>query len=331
MKPSANPPILDGCEQSLKPNRMILKFVNKNNNGEIQRVVLDCNKEGFENSHGSCWFRGPLLGKGGFASVFLAHINGDFSCSEPLLPGTLIAVKSSFLKHSSSLQIEKKVLHDLKFCSNVVRCYGDEVTSSASAPSNQRVYNLVLEYCDGGSLHDRITQFKPNARLPELEVRRYTRDIVSGIAWIHGNGYIHCDIKPENILLSSSVDNYGDCCLVAKIADFGLAMKMSNVVTIDEDDMRGTKPYMAPESLNDSYIDWPVDIWALGCVVLEMLIGKRVWWSKYSFNFDMLTHVSSGLLSPIAMDFVRRCLVKNPYKRSSACSLLHHPFISYNF
>lgn len=57
---------------------------------------------------------------------------------------------------------------------------------------------------------------------------------------------------------------------------------MTSVVTIDDDNIRGTKSYIATESLRDSYFDWSVDVWALGCMVLEMLTGKQVWSSKSS-------------------------------------------------
>ncbi|XP_038882350.1 mitogen-activated protein kinase kinase kinase 17-like [Benincasa hispida] len=195
--PFINSSLSPDCDQSLRPKRMITKFPNPNNSNGVQsQTQID----GFDNSHGSFWFRGRLLGK-----------------------------------DSSSLRFEKKVLDAFKSCSNVVQCYGHEITNTVSG---NYIYNLLLEYCSGGSLYDRITKFGPNG-LSELEVRRYTRDIVYGIYSIHGLGYIHCDIKPENILLIPSFDHGG--FLVAKIADFGLAMQMTNVVNIDDDNStRGT-------------------------------------------------------------------------------------------
>ncbi|XP_038882353.1 mitogen-activated protein kinase kinase kinase 3-like [Benincasa hispida] len=216
----------------------------------------------FPNSHGSSGSRGALLGKGGFGPVFLADIDGDFFIDslfdhDYLLFHPQIAVKSSFLEHSSSLRFEKK-------------------------------------YCFGGNLYDRITKFGPKG-LPKSEVHRYTRDI---------------------------------------IADFGLAMKMTDVRTIGEEDgIGGTRSYLAPELVTNNYPDWSIDIWALGCVVLEMLTGKRVWGSK-TCDLDLLTYIcySNELLEipnellPVAIDFLRIYLIRNPNKRSSAWLLLGHPF-----
>lgn len=312
----------------LRPKRKVLKFAkrtkpNTNNNNNAD--------DPFHNSDGSSWSRRELLGKGAFGSVFVAQIINPESLPSPY-SNHHFAVKSSLLERSSLLQFEKKVLDDLNSCSNnVIQCYGEEVTVNESG---KQVYNLLLEYCFAGDLHDFITRFKPNG-LPELKVRRLTRDIVCGLASIHGRGYIHCDIKPENILLVPSSDDRGRDRFVAKIADFGLAMEMSKVGTIDEEDgIRGTTPYLAPELVTDNYPDWPIDIWALGCVVLEMLTGRGAWGSK-ARDSDLFTHIGYGNelpeipsgLSAMANDFLRRCLIRNPCKRSSAWSLIDHPFI----
>lgn len=260
-------------------------------------------------------------------------ISRSLGSPDSYLPSEM-AVKSSFLEHSSSLHFERKVLEELNCCPNVVKCYGDEITKTRSG---KPLYNLLLEYCSGGCLLDRIAKFGPKG-LPELEVRRYTRDIVVGIAYIHGRGFIHCDIKPENVLLLPSSDD-GAGCLVAKIADFGLAEKMTDdEVSIGRGGgIKGTVPYMAPELVRDHHSDWPIDIWAVGCVVLEMLTGKGVW-SRSSILTsddllariacsDQLPEIPSGL-SAMATDFLRRCLLISPYARSPASLLLHHPFIS---
>ncbi|XP_022159256.1 mitogen-activated protein kinase kinase kinase 17 [Momordica charantia] len=92
---------------------------------------------------------------------------------------------------------------------------------------------------------------------------------------------------------------------------------------------------MAPEMARENDFDWPIDIWAVGCVVLEMLTGKGVW-SCTDSDSDLLALIGyseelpeiPSRLSAMAKDFLGRCLVRSPYARSPAWLLLHHPFIS---
>ncbi|KAF2309352.1 hypothetical protein GH714_001699 [Hevea brasiliensis] len=136
------------------------------------------------------------------------------------------------------------------------------------------IYNLLLEYAPGGSLADLINKY--GGKIPECDVRRYTRMILKGLSSIHNNGYVHCDLKPANILVFPS--DQQDFQL--KIADFGLAKEP------DEDNsrkffyqytFRGTPLYMSPESVKHAEISPALDIWSLGCIVIEMITGKPPW------------------------------------------------------
>lgn len=116
-------------------------------------------------------------------------------------------------------------------------------------------------------------------------------------------------------------------------------MEMTSVVTIDDDNIRGTKSYIATESLRDSYFDWSVDVWALGCMVLEMLTGKQVWSSK-KFHLDMLTYINHSNkfsdmlngLSPMAIDFFEKMFSKKilTKDRRHGCCLIIHLFIIFH-
>ncbi|KAI9089267.1 hypothetical protein K1719_029546 [Acacia pycnantha] len=266
------------------------------------------------------WNRGSSLGTGTFASVHLAiprHTSAQFSSPA--------AVKSAGLFASSSLQNEQFVLNRLGLCPQIIRCFGHDSTFE----NGVHYYNLFLEYAAAGSLADHLKI--RGGRLPESDVRRYTRSIVQGLTHIHANGFVHCDIKLPNILLFANGD--------VKIADFGLAKtsgeQQSNERTKYE--LRGTPVCMSPESVNDSEYESPADVWALGCAVVEMLTGKPAWDFKDESNiFSLLMRIGLGEelpeipndMSEDGKDFLRRCLVKDPRKRWTAEKLLEHPFVA---
>ncbi|KAD6795863.1 hypothetical protein E3N88_06759 [Mikania micrantha] len=142
-------------------------------------------------------------------------------------------------------------------------------------------------------------------RLPESEVRRYTRSILNGLQFIHRNGFVHCDIKLQNILLVS--DGVTDA---VKIADFGLAKKTIRTGELNsKNEIRGTPMYMAPETVAVGEQEPASDIWALGCIVVEMVTGEPVWncsdvgdWESEQFcslspEFDCLVGEDGGYRS----------------------------------
>ncbi|XP_040367474.1 mitogen-activated protein kinase kinase kinase 20-like [Rosa chinensis] len=137
----------------------------------------------------------------------------------------------------------------------------------------EEVYNLALEVA-WGSLARLIKVF--GRGLPESDVRRYTCDLLEGIRHIHKCCYVHCDLKPHNILV---VENEDDDVyrLVAKVADLGLAKKKDEVQDVlilgPVERWRGTPMYLSPETILYNEQEEPSDIWALGCIVLEMLTG----------------------------------------------------------
>ena len=296
---------------------------------------------GLDNSDGLTWIRSHKLGQGSFASVYSAKLRSkspvvfiDDNGGSCIMPSEL-AVKSAETSKASSLRREMEILGVLNSSSYVVRCYGDEITRSGDG---KLYYNLLLEKCCGGSLGSRIRN-SGGVGLPENEVRCYTRDIVRGLCYIHGHGYVHCDIKPDNILLVPT------CCngFRAKIGDFGLA-KEAYYDPADEDDegcsgVRGTFRYMSPELLTHNMQCWLSDIWALGCVVIEMITGKLVWSCEQFEGSDMRDLLRRIAYSPElpafpsdiseqGRHFLESCLHRDIDERWSALMLLRHPFLS---
>ncbi|OIT22642.1 PREDICTED: mitogen-activated protein kinase kinase kinase ANP1-like [Nicotiana attenuata] len=276
------------------------------------------------------WKRGRTLGKGGFGFVSLASTddtNFDAGTVHHTLIPSLIAVKSCMLSRSESLQVEREFLRMFEDSPHVIRSFGVKVTLEDGV----LLYNLLLEYASGGSLADRLNC--SGKGMAEVEVKTHTKNVVLGLSRIHGAGIIHCDLKPHNILLVTPTPTDDDTTEIAKIADFGLAMTLEQSWT-QKQGLRGTKRYMAPESVLKQEYGPEVDIWALGCTVYELITGKPLWESSNSKVDDVLRRIASeepsfenAKLSAEAKDFVRSCLVKNPSSRWTADMLLNHSFL----
>lgn len=264
------------------------------------------------------WVRGKKIGHGSFAAVSLAR---PTSTSLP----SLIAVKSCGVSHSESLKNERVILEELKDCNEIIKCYGDSVTLE----NGQRLYNVALEYASGGDLSTKVKN-SGSLKMSENEVKKYTSSILKGVEFIHKNGFVHCDIKMQNILLAS--ENGKE---VAKIADFGLAKRAANIGEVNSKyEIRGTPMYMAPETVISGEQEFAADIWAVGCLVTEMITGNPVW--NCSDVSALLMKIGAGSeipeipgkLSDAGKDFLEKCFIKDSKKRWTAEMLLNHEFLN---
>ncbi|XP_073274436.1 mitogen-activated protein kinase kinase kinase 20-like [Primulina huaijiensis] len=263
------------------------------------------------------WVRGGNLGHGSFATVNLAMPRRQTSLFPPLM-----AVKSCGVVRSSSLMNEKLILEALKDCPQIIRCFGD----SFSYENGEKLYNVLLEYAPSGSLADKLKN-TGDGGLPESETRRYTKALLKGLHYIHKLGYVHCDIKLQNILLGPNDS--------VKIADFGLAKRAGGrKENFSGCELRGTPLYMSPEIVTAGEQGAPADIWALGCAVAEMVTGTLAW--HCSDVAGLLLRIGAGeefpevpkSLSEQGKDFLGKCFVRDPKKRWTAEMLLNHHFVS---
>ncbi|KAK9135973.1 hypothetical protein Syun_015303 [Stephania yunnanensis] len=275
------------------------------------------------------WSRGKIIGRGSFGSVYLATKRSEFNNNnnDEFNFNSLMAVKSCSASNSTSLHREKTILDQFRDCPQILTCFGHDYTTE----NGDRLYNLHLELASRGSLAQLIQH--SGCSVPEFEVRRYTESILKGLHCIHQKGFVHCDIKPHNILLTSEPGQ-------VKIADFGLAMKIgdsTNSIELPNLRFGGTPMYMAPESIvrDDRGGSSACDVWALGCVVAEMITGRPVWrfndcdasalLFKIGFS-DELPEIPEQL-SEDGRDFLKKCFVRDPRKRWTAEMLLSHQFV----
>ncbi len=136
-----------------------------------------------------------------------------------------------------------------------------------------------MAFIDGPSLADKIKE-RP---LPLDEALRITIQIAEGLHEAHEKGIIHRDIKPHNVMLTAKGQ--------VKIMDFGLASLAGRSKITKSGTTLGTPAYMAPEQLEAEEVDRRADIWALGCVLYEMLVQRS------PFEADYEQAVAYGILN----------------------------------
>ncbi|PON61634.1 Serine/threonine protein kinase [Trema orientale] len=288
------------------------------------------------------WSRLKLLDSGCYADVYLA----GFKNSKHDRFYQLFALKTAKLfQRSSSLEKELRIYNDLKHCPEIITCFREQLT----VKGGDLLYNLLLEYAPCGTLSKLIHKYSRNnvnninddvSHYSHLEtnVQIYTRMILRGLSHIHSKGYVHCDLKPDNILVFPSDQN--DTGHQLKIADFGLAKEPGEVIPRDRYKLRrfrGTPIYMSPESVQGR-IETTLDIWSLGCVVVEMCTGRRPWQLgvDYEKPKDLMLMLAFSEKSPKVpeymskdgRDFLSKCLARDPRNRWSAQMLLDHPYVS---
>ncbi|GME87421.1 hypothetical protein B5S28_g2029 [[Candida] boidinii] len=270
------------------------------------------------------WQKGKFLGGGTFGSVY-ASLNLD--------TGGAMAVKEIRFQDSQSIKTvvpaikgEMTVLEMLSH-PNIVQFFGVEV-------HRDRVY-IFMEYCSGGSLAGLLEYGRIE---DETVIQLYTLQLLEGLAYLHQFGIVHRDIKPENILL----DHMG----VIKLVDFGSAKVIAMAGRTKDSTIHqgrktqaltGTPMYMSPETIRGepSAMHGAIDIWSLGCCVLETATGRRPW-ANLDNEYAVMYHIASGhlpqfpsseQLSPLGLEFLAKCLVTDPNKRSTAVELLQDPWI----
>ncbi|KAK9429913.1 hypothetical protein V1505DRAFT_372569 [Lipomyces doorenjongii] len=293
--------------------------------GQIKKGQLSVRRQGQTQQFN--WVKGELIGKGTFGRVYLA-LNAT--------TGEMIAVKQVDVPQTASdkdsvkqrevvdaLNAEIQTMKDLDHL-NIVQYLGYEALPD--------VCSLFLEYVPGGSIG---TCLRKHGRFERPIIHCLTRQVVDGLAYLHSRGILHRDLKSDNLLL----DLDGIC----KISDFGISKRSQNIYSNDaEMSMQGTIFWMAPEVIHNVVhnekqgYSAKVDIWSLGCVVLEMFAGRRPWSNDEAIG-AMYKLGNAKLAPPIPEDtvdyvceegkeFLGNCFTIDPEKRPTAQVLLDSKF-----
>lgn len=266
------------------------------------------------------------LGKGASGEVLLVtnkNTGIKYACK--------VIAKNETMNDAQSMSTEMEIMKRIRH-RNIVSMY--ELYESS------KCMWVILELVDGGDLHHHVTKFQ---HYSESVAAKLFRQCLAGLHYLHSLGVVHRDIKLDNILLKGSGEN-----VEVKIADFGL----SALVRLGEGgydaqesskrkkykgltEMWGTKEYFAPELIEGAYGP-QADMWSMGCILYEMLVGKaafpylrserelytRIQKRQYDTSCKEYTALSEN-----ARDLIGKMLAVDPVKRASATEALRHPWI----
>uniref|UniRef100_A0ABK0LFS5 non-specific serine/threonine protein kinase n=1 Tax=Rattus norvegicus TaxID=10116 RepID=A0ABK0LFS5_RAT len=247
-----------------------------------------------------------IIGEGTFGKVYLAKDKSE-SCH-------CVIKEISLTKEKEASKNEVTLLAKMKH-SNIV-------TFFSSFQENSRLF-IVMEYCDGGDLMERI-QRQRGVLFSEDQILCWFVQISLGLKHIHDKKVLHRDIKSQNIFLSKNG-------MVAKLGDFGTARTLNNSMELAQT-CAGTPYYLSPEICQNRPYNNKTDIWSLGCVLYELCT------LKHPFESDNLHHlvlkICQGRVAPISPHFsldlqslIPQLFRVSPQDRPSINSLLKRPFL----
>ncbi|XP_035389832.1 serine/threonine-protein kinase ULK2 isoform X1 [Electrophorus electricus] len=261
--------------------------------------------------------RKDLVGHGAFAVVFKGRHKKKTDWE--------VAIKSINKKNLSKSQIllgkEIKILKELQH-ENIVALYDVQETPN--------FVFLVMEYCNGGDLADYL---QAKGTLREDTLRVFLQQIAAAMHVLHSKGIIHRDLKPQNILLSYTGHKKSSISGIrVKIADFGFARYLqSNMMAAT---LCGSPMYMAPEVIMSQNYDAKADLWSIGTVVYQCLVGKppfqanspqdlRMFYEKNKTLLPNIPRETSAQLTELLLGLLQR----NQKDRMDFDAFFSHPFL----
>ncbi|KAE8447423.1 hypothetical protein EG329_010837 [Mollisiaceae sp. DMI_Dod_QoI] len=313
----------DGSTENGGSLRDISQALNDDGEDEDQELQSFLAGDSWDDSK---WMKGALIGQGSFGSVYLAlhAVTGELLAVKQVetpSPGANSASDARKKSMIDALKREISLLRDLQH-PNIVQYLG--------ASSSAEHLNIFLEYVPGGSVQTMLNSY---GALREPLIRNFVRQIVTGLAYLHGREIIHRDIKGANIL----VDNKGGI----KISDFGISKKIeaSNLLNgagsnKNRPSLQGSVFWMAPEVVKQTSYTRKADIWSLGCLVVEMMTGTHPF--PDCSQLQAIFKIGGAKISPTIPDhaseeaktFLKSAFEVEHTKRPSAEELLFSPFLN---
>jgi len=279
-----------------------------------------------------------LLDKGNPAHIFtnrqrLKNEPGSILKATIASTSTKVAIKVFDLTDEDIsweyIRNEITIMRQLKSHPNITKIHG------AYRADRDTIW-MAMEWMDCSLLNVVGTIFGDETKPPfpgmdgftEMQIAKIILEVLKGLKVMHTLGYMHRDIKSENILVNA----HGDI----KIADFGFTVQLSQ----DRPKRSSTvgSPYwMAPELIRRKEYGMLVDIWSLGVMVIELMEGDPPYLADESIDPDEVTKLildvglpppkDKNKWSPALLSFLDTCLIRTPKKRPDSTVMLRHPFL----
>ena len=244
-----------------------------------------------------------LLGKGGFASVYRVRIAGQTFAAKVLDTEDLGFDQAQ----TAEIQREAKMLQKLKH---------KHVIQYVSYFHHDDIYiYLILEYAAGGSLQDHLAE-DMSADLQQ----RLMRELANGLLYIHEQHVIHRDLKASNILLAGNELSV----MRVKISDFGLSCQFSSTLCSKRASKSGSPCYFSPERGLEKQYDYSADMWAVGCIFLELLHKenlKESLWPEHKKDLLLQKLDSATRMNPLLGEQASKLLQHDMRRRIRAFDL----------
>ncbi|XP_029387848.1 aurora kinase C isoform X1 [Mus pahari] len=248
---------------------------------------------------------GRPLGRGKFGRVYLARLKEN---------NFIVALKVLFKSEIEKGGLEHQLRREV------------EIQAHLQHPNILRLYNyfyddtrmyLILEYAPGGELYKELQR---NQQLDQERTATIIEELSDALSYCHENKVIHRDIKPENILLGLRGE--------VKISDFGWSV---HTLSLRRKTICGTLDYLPPEMIEQKPYNETVDLWCIGVLCYELLVGKPPFESSTSsetyrrirkVDFKFPSSVPAG-----AQDLISKLLRYHPSERLSLAQVLKHPWV----
>lgn len=257
------------------------------------------------------------LGEGSFSTVILALYRQD---------GREYAVKII----NKSLVIRNKVIDYIRNERNILdRLHHPGIAQLHFTFQDSENLYMGLEYCPNGELYE---QLEARGKLEVEGAVQWAAEIVDILDYLRGMEVIHRDLKPENLLLDAEGH--------LKLIDFGSAKALflpptARVSANRATSFVGTAEYVSPEVLNNTGISYASDLWALGCIIYQMLAGRPPFKGASEYlTFQLITALELDFpdgFPAAARDLVEKLLREEPSRRLGArdiAELRAHPFFA---
>ena len=264
-----------------------------------------------------------VLGKGSFGVVRTGYRIKEIS------PHKIYAIKSIDKTKISqrdidNLEKEIDIISSLDH-PNIARFY--------ETFHDERYFHIVTELCRGKELSKLLKQ--NGGKLNERKCRIIIMKILHAINYCHSHGIVHCDLKPDNIIFESPNEEEENedilNLLDLKLLDFGLSSRIKKNEKLNN--TVGTAYFIAPETIKGEY-DEKCDVWSIGVILYYILSGKFPFTGNSNFEIFEKIQKSEPVfknlfkdISQNAIDFIKKCLIKNPNERPSAKECLSHPWL----